>query len=327
MDNSQAVLATRQENGLALGSAAAMAVSISKLEMEMQDIVHASKIAAELAKSTIIPEALQGKPANVLIIIMMGKDFGWSAMQSVRFIDVVKGRPTVNAATKVGLCQAHPACEYFRCVEATEKQSTWETKRKGSDVQRYTFTMQDAERRGLAGQHNYKSMPKNMLSARASAALANQAYADVVAGLYSSEELDDPNVRDIGGGQSAAAQKAAWEAFVNEQVTAPPSPASAPPKKADVVVENGAQPTPAEADSGVRELESGTFAEGSPEAAAQTLIQRLKRATSGNEMRAVAKETSALPPDLQEFVQTVYAVEKPRVVALENEKKATGAKA
>ncbi len=302
-------LAQRPETGLAQSE-------MSSLEAEMADIMNASKIAAELAKSSIVPEALQGKPANVLIIIMMGRDFGWSAMQSVRFIDVVKGRPAVSAAAKVGLCQSHPTCEYFRVVSSDEKTCTWETKRKGvPDVQRYTFTMADAERRGLAGSHQYKTMPKNMLSARASAGLANQAYADVVAGLYSREEMEDADVRDIGGGQS---QKAAWETFVGmgAAVSAPP-----PPKKeADVVVEPSPSSAAAEV-SAQSELESGTFAEGTPEKSAQALIARLRGATTADDMRQVGKESKALPTDLQDAVAVIYAAEKPRVLELEQARK------
>ena len=61
----------------------------------------------------------------------------------------------------------------IRAVELTDEVCTLEGER-GDDPghpQRYTFSMDDARKAGLAGNHSWKKYPKAMLSARATSAL------------------------------------------------------------------------------------------------------------------------------------------------------------
>src|SRR4029077_11505190 len=75
--------------------------------------------------------------------------------------------------------------------ENSNTRVTWAGRRTGTDmVIRATWTMDDAKQAGLAGKHNWKSYPRQMLSARASADLVRLLFADVTGGLAAAEEVD-----------------------------------------------------------------------------------------------------------------------------------------
>lgn len=321
MDKQDVSLIRREESALATREPFAISRS---LEQEALDIAAALKIAESFAKSELIPKALQGKPNDVLIVLLMGRDFGWSAMQSVRLIDVIQGKPVINAAGKMGLCLASPLCEYFELVESTPEKATYETKRRGATKPRqFSYSIVDATTAGLTTKDNWRRMPREMLRARASSGLANIVYADLVGGLLTAEEARDIDERDMGFMQRESPLHERISVLTGE-VFAPPPPASAPPVPDEAAKER--TPSKAPAAELAAELEAGTYPGGTPEASAKGLISKLRAAKTGDEMRAVAKETSALPLDLQDAVQFVYGAEKPRVVALEQERKKGGAK-
>src|SRR4029077_21105967 len=76
--------------------------------------------------------------------------------------------------------------------ETTTTRAIAAGRRQGTDrVGRVTWTLDDAKRAGICGQHNWRSYPAEMLRARASAALARAMFADVTLGIPATEELDD----------------------------------------------------------------------------------------------------------------------------------------
>ena len=82
--------------------------------------------------------------------------------------------------------------EYFQLVESTDELCTFETKRKGaSKPTQLTYTIEQAKQAGLAERSNWIKMKKIMLTHRAKSGLARLEYPDLLAGLYTPEELRD----------------------------------------------------------------------------------------------------------------------------------------
>ena len=161
-----------------------------KFDFSPQSIADAQSLAAELAKSILIPKDFKGKPADVFAAITYGHELGlkpWAAMQS---LIVIHGKVTMYADAMVALVLASGVCEYFRPVEVTAKSVTYETLRKGSAPCSYTFSAEDAKRAKLNNE-NYQKFPQRMLGHRAKSFLARDIYPDVLKGLQSYEEVID----------------------------------------------------------------------------------------------------------------------------------------
>lgn len=146
-----------------------------------------------LAKSGLIPRALQNKPDDVLVVLLRGQELGLGPMQALAGIHVIEGKGVCSADLIVGLCaRRREVCEYFRLVESSADRAVYETKRAGSpEPTRLTFTMADAQRAGLTGKDNWKRHPAAMLRARCSAQLARAVYPDLAMGLYDTDEAED----------------------------------------------------------------------------------------------------------------------------------------
>lgn len=151
-------------------------------------------LADRIAKSTLLPEALRNKPADVLMQIMAGQELGLHAMVSLSSFDIMPGgKPTINARTAVALVLSSGKCEYFRRVgEGTSTSVTYATKRKGEPEQRCTWTWEMAKTAALHQKDNYRCYPRAMLASRAKSELANDVYPDVLKGIAIREDFDTP---------------------------------------------------------------------------------------------------------------------------------------
>lgn len=154
------------------------------------------KLSKELAQSNLIPDALKGKPRDVLLTMMTGAELGLGPTQSLRSIIVVKGKPSLSADLMVSLVkQRRDVCEYLSLIESTEVIATYKAKRVGEpEPTTMSFTMQDAQRAGLNGAGGmYTKYPKAMLRARAASGICRAVFPDICLGLYDSDsgELTD----------------------------------------------------------------------------------------------------------------------------------------
>lgn len=168
-----------------------MAETKTLAAFEPTTLTEAMDLSKTISSASLIPAALRGKPADVLISIMAGRELGLSPMQSLRSMHVVQGRPVMSADLMVALCvKATDVCSYFQLVESTQEIATYETHRKGQKTPtKMYFTLEQAKRAGLTGKDNWRSYPEAMLRARCAAALARAVYPDLLAGVYESSEL------------------------------------------------------------------------------------------------------------------------------------------
>lgn len=222
-------------------------------------------VAAELAKSIantdFVPGGLRNNIPATTAAILYGDEVGLGPMQSLSKVAVINGRPTLAAESQRALILA--AGHDLWLEEITNTRVTWAGKRRGSEnITRITWTMDDAQKAGLAGGNQYRKYPRAMLSARASADLARAVFPDVIGGLGAIEEFDPdyepsgaPEVSDPTGAAPAPAPAKRTRKPRAPKATVTPPPVAqvtdqAPPEAAR-------PPLPGEAGFGEPEPEKG----------------------------------------------------------------------
>jgi len=144
---------------------------------------------AELSKATTVSPEFHGKPANVAAAIMAGAELGFPPMGALRSVHIIKGIPKLTADAMVAVVLASGKALYFEPSTVTNTSVTFVTKRVGSTrEQSCTWSIEDAKRAGLVSD-NHRLYPRQMLAARAKSELARSIYPDLVAGLYTEEEV------------------------------------------------------------------------------------------------------------------------------------------
>lgn len=150
----------------------------------------AAELAKAIANTEFVPSTLRGNPAAISAAILYGDEVGIGPMQALSKIAVIDGRPTLAAEAQRALILA--AGHDLWVEEATITRVTVAGKRRDSDqTTRVTWTMDDAKRANIAGKLNWRTYPRQMLLARATAELARAVFADAIGGLAASEEIDD----------------------------------------------------------------------------------------------------------------------------------------
>lgn len=165
-----------------------------------------ASVSAELARTPFVPASLRvydgevydekGTAANVSAAILTGQEVGLEPMASLRSIHVINATPAMSALALRALAQRHGHGIWLR--EATNTRAIVEGLRAGDDesrTQRIAWTTDDARSRGLLGRPNWRTMPRNMLIARATSEVVRLVAADAILGIpYSIEELEDGDV-------------------------------------------------------------------------------------------------------------------------------------
>lgn len=140
-------------------------------------------------------------PDQALLVMMAGRDLGFSYTQSLRAFHVIKGKPSLSADAAVAVCTSRKdLCEYFRCIEMTTTSVTWETKRLDHpEPMRQTFTIEEATAAGLTSGNGdmYRKWPKRMLSSRCKMFLARDTYPELLMGLLDTDEAQSIEPREM----------------------------------------------------------------------------------------------------------------------------------
>jgi hypothetical protein len=201
-----------------------MAASIDRLAFEPRNADEAWRLAEWVAGSRCFTAQT---PEQVYVLIHVGRELGLSAMQSVRGIYVVSGKPVISADLLVSVMINSGKCDFWTTEEDTPERVTIATRRRGTDrVERRTWTIEDARRAGLVGKDIWARYPAQMLSHRAAADLARRVYPDVLFGVYTPDEAED-----FEGGAATVGTPPALRGA--QQVTPGlPAPAPTPPASA-----------------------------------------------------------------------------------------------
>jgi len=127
-------------------------------------------------------------PEAILIAVLFGKELGFSPIRSLYMISVIQGTPTASAQAMKALATSKGAViktvewNLSRCI-LIGKRGDWE--------EEFCYSWEDAMTAGLTNKDNWKKNPKAMLYARCVSILCRNMWADMLAGLYSTEEMND----------------------------------------------------------------------------------------------------------------------------------------
>ena len=151
----------------------------------------AIKVAEMLAKSTLVPKAYHGQPANVLVAMAYGESFGMQPLQAMQSVAVVNGMPGLYGDGLLAVCRSCSDWEWMQ--EAVDGETAICTaKRRNEPEVTATFSVADAKRAQLWGKQGpWTQYPTRMLAMRARAFALRNLYADVLRGMGSAEELRD----------------------------------------------------------------------------------------------------------------------------------------
>lgn len=197
------------------------------------------KLASRVADTDFVPKALRGKPEAVLACILAGHEAGISPMQALAKIHVVEGRPAMAAELMRALVMR--AGHDVWIEESTSTRVVICGQRAGSErVSKVAWTMDDAKRANLAGKNNWRSYPRAMLLARATAELCRALFPDVLAGishtieeLADGDDVDRPLEPEDAGQATAAPAPSTTKAKAARAATAPNAAPAMQPEVVD----------------------------------------------------------------------------------------------
>ena len=154
-------------------------------------VADAMTLAEAFARSGFFSDA--NDAAKAIVKIQAGRELGVPPVASMTGISIVKNRVTIGANILAGLVKRHPAYDY-RIITHDDTECSIEFFQDGDSVGASSFTMEDAQRAGLATKDNWRNWPRNMLFARAISNGVKWFCPDVTSGIpvYTPDEMDQP---------------------------------------------------------------------------------------------------------------------------------------
>lgn len=164
--------------------------------MQPRSLTEAMEAAKVMANSTLVPQAFQNKPGDILIAGQMAAELGVSWMQGLQNIAVINGRPCIWGDLLLALVMAHPHFEDIsEEFDEANKVATCTIKRKNmKSAVSQSFSWEDAIRAGLADKDTYKKYPRRMLQMRARSWAVRDCMPDALRGIPVAEEIQYVNV-------------------------------------------------------------------------------------------------------------------------------------
>lgn len=160
-------------------------------------------MADRLAGAVTLPQAYRKAP-DIVAAILTAAQLRLPLMTVINGTHVINGKVTLGVDLMVGAVRGSGLVESWSEVELDDGYQASATRTDGSSLT-VSFTDKDAEAAGLKG-GNWAKFRKDMMRARAVSRLCRRLFPDVLAGVYSQEEMQD--------------------------ATRDPAPASAPPASA-----------------------------------------------------------------------------------------------
>lgn len=182
----------KNETGIVLAGQGAASQALTAFEPH--DLKSAMQLADVLCRSQLMPKHFRSA-ADVLLATMTGRELGLTTMQSVRSLHVIEGKVGLSSELLLALVKRKAECKFLRVVESTDKVCIMQTQREGDpEPTTMSYSMEQAQRAGLAGKDNWKKHPEAMLRARCASAICRAVYPDLLMGVYSDDEIDE--IRD-----------------------------------------------------------------------------------------------------------------------------------
>lgn len=150
------------------------------------------RLSTALASSNMTPKAYNNDPNRIMVGIMAGAELGLTPFAALQSIAVIGNNPAVWGDGMLALCEASGKLED---IEETDdgQVATCRVVRRGrkTPIVR-SFGIEDAKKAGLSGKSGpWTQYPARMRQMRARAFALRDAFADVLRGIKSAEEVRD----------------------------------------------------------------------------------------------------------------------------------------
>jgi hypothetical protein len=156
-----------------------------------------NQIAVGLVRTSFVPAAFKGKPEEATAAILAGHEVGLDPIASLHAFDVINGTAAPRAVTLRAILQSLGHDIWIE--EQTDTRAVVKGQRKGSTrIHTSEWDTKRANGLKLTGKDNWKSQPKAMLIARATAECCRMTASDAIMGMpYSAEELLDGTPKTV----------------------------------------------------------------------------------------------------------------------------------
>jgi hypothetical protein len=156
------------------------------------------QLAQILAKSGLVPSGLK-TAEQVFVALEWGHELGLSPMVAINSIAIINGRPTMSADIMHSLARRCP--EYGGATWTRQDAHAAEVvlvRKSDGFTEKYTgyFDIDMARKAGLTGKDVWVKYPARMLKHRALGYALRDAFPDVLAGIYTPEEMNGAE-RDV----------------------------------------------------------------------------------------------------------------------------------
>lgn len=160
---------------------------------EMQVYMEQAKM---LASSALVPNNFRGKPGDIMVAALTGRELGMGPIASLQYVIVINGKPTLNAEGRVALIRKRG----HSITGSSTPERAVVTGRRADTGDEITveWTIQMANRAGLVKNGPWKQYPEAMLWARAVSQLSRMLFADVFLGV----SYDPSEIEDMDGGSN-----------------------------------------------------------------------------------------------------------------------------
>ena len=162
------------------------------------------KMASELCKADIIPQAYKGKVADTAIAIDMANRMGVSPMMVMQSMFVVKGKPSWSGQACLSFIRAKftDVKVIYVGTKGTDDRGCYvkATDKDGDVLEGTTVTMAMAKAEGWTSNSKWRNMPEQMLAYRAASFFARVHCPETLMGVQVEGEVGDsskPAMREV----------------------------------------------------------------------------------------------------------------------------------
>ncbi|MBI05349.1 MAG: hypothetical protein CMM54_00040 [Rhodospirillaceae bacterium] len=222
-----------------LASARMLQAETKKLELENELLaieVEEKRAEAQMREAERISSSTYAKqgPADVYYAWRaMGEPRGLNMAQTLQSAHTMRGgKLSEHAALQWGDVERSGLLEDLRVVERSPNAVVLDIKRRGRSPQRISWTIEDAQRAGIANSNTWRQYPARMLEARAKTEAATLIFSDITTGsggsganTYSTEEAAFFSGEDT---EALSAVVGVPELAPSELPSAPPRPSATP---------------------------------------------------------------------------------------------------
>lgn len=176
--------------------------------------------------SEFVPATFANRPEAIMAAILTGIELDVQPLWALRNVAVIKGRVSLSAEAMRALVLR--AGHAIWQVEATDARVVMAGRRRGLDVDplHVEWTWRMATSAGLVNGENWKRYPRAMLTARATTELCRVLFPDVIAGIVSTDEVEDyDGVEAPPQSGSASVSRRRNRRSVRKEADADPQPA------------------------------------------------------------------------------------------------------